>query len=73
MVYVRGHKLDYAAWERLGAKGWGYKDVLPYFKKAETWYKGANEWRGDSGPLHVKFGSNPTKTREFFIFILSSF
>lgn len=53
MVYVRGNAKDYDRWEREGAKGWSYDNVLPYFKKSETYSKGGNEYRGDSGPLQV--------------------
>ena len=40
MVYVRGHPLDFERWEEEGAKGWGYRDVLPYFRRAES-FRGA--------------------------------
>ena len=60
MVYVRGHAEDFNEWERLGAHGWGYDDVLPYFKRMENWHDcghgGDQAWRGDSGPLHVGRG-----------------
>jgi choline dehydrogenase len=56
MVYVRGHAGDYDEWERLGAKGWSYKDVLPYFIRMETSHGGEKGWRGTSGPLHVTRG-----------------
>jgi choline dehydrogenase len=58
MVYVRGHACDFDDWEDLGAKGWAYKDCLPYFIRAETWHKGANEYRGDSGPIGVCGGND---------------
>ncbi len=51
MVYVRGHACDFDEWEEHGAKGWGYQQCVPYFKKAETWYKGEDEYRGGSGLL----------------------
>lgn len=51
MVYVRGHACDFDEWEEHGAKGWGYQQCVPYFKKAETWYKGEDEYRGGSGPV----------------------
>ncbi|WP_271271458.1 choline dehydrogenase [Aliamphritea hakodatensis] len=51
MVYVRGHACDYDEWEEHGAKGWGYQQCVPYFKKAETWYKGEDDYRGGSGPV----------------------
>ena len=51
MVYVRGHACDFDEWEEHGAKGWSYQDCLPYFRKAETWKGGADEYRGGDGPL----------------------
>ena len=56
MVYVRGHACDFDGWEELGAKGWGYRHVLPYFKRQETSHGGQEGWRGDKGPLHVARG-----------------
>jgi len=57
MVYVRGHACDFDRWEELGAAGWGYRHVLPYFKRQETSHGGQEGWRGTSGPLHVTRGS----------------
>ena len=51
MMYVRGNALDYERWVELGADGWSYADVLPYFKKAECYDQGGDSYRGDSGPL----------------------
>lgn len=60
MVYVRGHALDFDHWESVGATGWAFADVLPYFKRMESWHDGghggAPEWRGSSGPVHVTRG-----------------
>ena len=53
MVYIRGQAEDYNHWQTLGNSGWGWDDVLPYFKKSETNSDGGNEHRGDSGPLYV--------------------
>lgn len=53
MVFIRGHALDYEGWRQAGCPGWGYADVLPYFKRMETYGGGGNEYRGDNGPLHV--------------------
>ena len=53
MVYSRGHPLDYDEWEDLGAKGWAWKDVLPYFKRSEANWRGANAFHGADGPLTV--------------------
>ena len=56
MVYIRGNARDYDGWEAAGAQGWAYRDVLPYFRKAETRLKGGDVYRGDSGPLMVTTG-----------------
>jgi 4-pyridoxate dehydrogenase len=53
MAYVRGHRGDYDRWARNGCPGWSYADVLPYFKRCESWEKGENAWRGGHGPLSV--------------------
>ena len=58
MVYVRGHARDFDEWQQFGAKNWDYAHCLPYFKKAETWSFGGNDYRGDSGPLAVNNGNN---------------
>ncbi|MFZ1429543.1 MAG: choline dehydrogenase [Geminicoccaceae bacterium] len=57
MVYIRGHALDYDRWTEEGAAGWSYADVLPYFKRAETYSAGGDDYRGASGPLHVTRGT----------------
>lgn len=54
MVYVRGFPLDYAIWRQLGAEGWSYDDVLPYFRKAERYRNGENHYHGGDGPLGVE-------------------
>ncbi|SDC36683.1 choline dehydrogenase [Ruegeria marina] len=60
MVYVRGHAMDFDTWAEMGADGWSYADVLPYFKRMETWHDGGHggdpAWRGSDGPLHVTRG-----------------
>jgi len=53
MVYVRGHALDFDHWEDSGAAGWGFRHVLPYFKRMEAAENGEAGWRGTGGPLHV--------------------
>jgi len=53
MAYVRGHRGDYDRWARNGCAGWSYADVLPYFKRCESWEKGEDAWRGGQGPLSV--------------------
>jgi 4-pyridoxate dehydrogenase len=51
MAYTRGHRADFDRWVRDGATGWSFVDVLPYFKKSESWGNGESTWRGGSGPL----------------------
>jgi 4-pyridoxate dehydrogenase len=60
MAYTRGHRGDYDRWAQKGARGWSYADVLPYFKRAETWEDGEDKYRGGSGPL----GTEWAKTRD---------
>ncbi|MGX5830867.1 choline dehydrogenase [Mesorhizobium sp. 43Arga] len=57
MVYVRGHARDFDHWAEEGATGWGFADVLPYFKRMEDNDGGEDGWRGHGGPLHVQRGS----------------
>ena len=53
MVYIRGQQADFNDWQAMGNPGWGWDNVLPYFKKAETNDRGEDDFRGGSGPLHV--------------------
>jgi choline dehydrogenase len=53
LLYVRGQHEDYDRWRQLGNTGWGYDDVLPYFKKAENQSRGADQYHGTGGPLPV--------------------
>jgi len=57
MVYVRGNPLDFERWRDEGAQGWGYADVLPYFKRAEDRAEGGDSWRGEDGPLKTCYGT----------------
>ena len=57
LVYVRGNPLDFEAWEEQGAHGWGYAQVLPYFRRAETRKEGGNAYRGGDGPLSTTYGT----------------
>src|SRR6266481_5697485 len=67
LVWSRGMERDYDAWERGGAKGWGFKDVLPTYKAQEDWEGGANEWRGAGGPVHIRKPGDPHPTAPAFI------
>ena len=69
MVYVRGHACDFDEWEEHGAKGWGYQQCLPYFKKAESWDKGGNQYRGGTGPLGTCGGNDMTLNPLYQAFI----
>jgi len=62
MAYTRGNRGDYDRWAQKGARGWSYADVLPYFQRCETFEKGANAWRGGSGPLGTEFAKTRQKT-----------
>ena len=53
MVYARGHRQDYDDWAQKGLRGWGYADVLPYFKKSENSWLGEGKYHGGSGELQV--------------------
>ena len=53
MVYVRGHREDFNTWQKMGATGWSYDDVLPYFQRMEQAPSGSPDWRGQSGPVHI--------------------
>ncbi len=54
MAYVRGNRGDFDRWAANGAKGWSYKDALPYFRKQESWEGGGSAYRGGSGPLTTR-------------------
>ncbi|PID48668.1 MAG: choline dehydrogenase [Proteobacteria bacterium] len=58
MVYVRGHARDFDQWQAEGADGWDYQHCLPYFKRAETWVGGADDYRGGDGPLATCAGND---------------
>jgi choline dehydrogenase len=58
MVYVRGHAMDYDQWQEKGARDWGYRHCLPYFKKADDWVFGSDDYRNQGGPQSVNNGNN---------------
>ena len=68
MVYVRGHARDYDTWAEMGADGWGYADVLPYFRRMEQSHGGSGpEYRGTDGPLHITRGPRDNPLFNAFI------
>ena len=67
MMYIRGAQWDYNNWEAQGNSGWSYKDVLPYFKKAENNETIKDEYHSQGGPLNVAELSDPSHYNEFFL------
>ncbi len=61
LVYIRGNAQDFERWSAQGAVGWAYRDVLPYFRRAESRQEGGDEYRGNNGKLQTRYGtlSNP--------------
>ena len=67
MVYIRGQAADYDAWAAEGNPGWGYQDLLPYFKRAEHNTRGADAWHGQGGPLQVQDLMQPNVGTPLFV------
>ncbi|HTN49491.1 MAG TPA: GMC family oxidoreductase N-terminal domain-containing protein [Burkholderiaceae bacterium] len=67
MIYLRGQREDYDDWAADGATGWGWKDVLPYFLKAENNERGVSGWHGSGGPLNVADLRSPHPFAALFI------
>jgi pyridoxine 4-oxidase len=59
MAHVRGHPSDFDAWVEAGCDGWGYRDLLPYFIRSETYTPGPSPYHGDRGPVHLIRPSEP--------------
>ncbi|MEO6609994.1 MAG: choline dehydrogenase [Aestuariivirga sp.] len=67
MVYVRGHARDFDTWAEMGAQGWSFADVLPYFKRMENVEGGEPNWRGHDGPMFVKKGLRKNPLYQAFV------
>src|SRR5437763_10630406 len=67
LLYVRGQHEDYDRWRQRGNAGWGYDDVLPYFKKAENQQRGADKYHGVGGPLPVSDWRHADPLSEAFV------
>jgi len=67
LLYVRGQHEDYDRWRQRGNVGWGYDDVLPYFKKAENQQRGADDYHGSGGPLSVSDWRHEDPLSEAFV------
>ncbi len=66
MIYIRGQKEDYDDWAAEGNSGWGWNDVLPYFKRSENNERGADDFHGTGGPLNVKDLTSPNRFSAIF-------
>jgi choline dehydrogenase len=67
LLYVRGQHEDFDRWRQLGNTGWGFDDVLPFFKKAEDQQRGADDWHGAGGPLPVSDSRHPDPLSQAFV------
>ncbi len=67
MVYIRGHRWDYDNWADMGCTGWGYDDVLPWFRKCEANERGADDYHGENGPLFVSDQRSPNPVSHAFV------
>ena len=67
MIYVRGNASDFDYWEESGASGWGFPDVLPYFKRQENSEAGDESWRGKNGPLYITRGKRDNPLNEALV------
>ena len=67
MIYARGQREDYDDWAALGNAGWGYADVLPYFRKSEHNERGADAFHGSGGPLNVMDLRSPNRFGSIFV------
>lgn len=67
MIYIRGHARDYDQWRQSGLTGWGFGDVLPYFKRSEANENGGDEFHGGDGPLRVSSGKSTSPGFRAFI------
>lgn len=67
MIYIRGNRRDFDRWSRAGNRGWSYEEVLPYFKKSETYHGPASAYHGENGPLPVIDYQKPSVASGAFI------
>ncbi|HXA14220.1 MAG TPA: FAD-dependent oxidoreductase, partial [Opitutaceae bacterium] len=67
MVHVRGNPRDFDHWNYLGNEGWGYRDVLPLFRRMENFEGGASEYHGAGGPVSIRYNPEPTPVAHAFV------
>src|SRR6201996_9019779 len=69
MAFVRGQAQDFDTWAQMGNQGWSYDDVLPFFKRMESWAAGENAYRGGDGPIRV---TNPQPKLPLFAALIEA-
>jgi choline dehydrogenase len=67
MIYIRGNRRDFDGWGQLGNHGWTYEEVLPYFKKSETYHGPMSQYHGDNGPVSVIDYQKPSAVSHAFV------
>lgn len=67
LMWVRGNRRNFDGWAANGATGWGYDDLLPFFRKVENYDGGASEFRGADGPVSVRDNPDPASRSEAFL------
>lgn len=67
MIYIRGHRAIYDQWRGMGCEGWGYVELLPYFKRSEAFHDGESAGHGGGGPLHVSEPRDPNVLSSRFV------
>lgn len=67
MVYIRGHRDNYDEWRDLGNAGWGYDDVLPFFKRSEDNERGASDFHAAGGPMPIRDTVDPLPVSRAFV------
>ena len=69
MAFVRGQAQDFDTWAQMGNQGWSYRDVLPFFKRMESYQGGDDEFRGREGPLRI---TNPEPRDPLFAALIKA-
>ncbi|HLX55764.1 MAG TPA: GMC family oxidoreductase N-terminal domain-containing protein, partial [Ktedonobacteraceae bacterium] len=67
MIYIRGNRRDFAGWSQSGNRGWTYEEVLPYFKKSETYHGPISPYHGDNGPISIIDYQQPSIVSHAFV------
>ncbi len=67
MIYIRGHARDFDSWAAMGNHGWSYDEVLPYFKKSETYHGSPSPYHGTDGPMSVIDMMTPSTASHAFV------